>query len=111
MISKPNGETYSKSRIGRRFRKITNLAGIKDFRFHDLRHTFASHLVMQGVDLITLQKLGRWKSYEMVLRYTHLSPSHNKNAIDKLGGIFTVKKFERKVETSGEVRLGVVMTL
>jgi integrase len=91
VICKANGEPYSKSRIGRRFRKITDIAGIKDFRFHDLRHTFASHLVMQGVDLITLQKLGRWKSYEMVLRYAHLSASHKKKAVDTLNGLFEGK--------------------
>ena len=44
----------------------------------------------------------------MAMRYAHLSPSHNKNAIDKIGGIFTIKKYERNKETSGEARLGVI---
>ena len=59
-------------------------AKIADFRFHDLRHTFASRLAMEGVDLLTLKELGGWKSLQMVQRYAHLSPSHRRSAIERL---------------------------
>ncbi|MFP1891033.1 site-specific integrase [Lonsdalea quercina] len=51
-------------------------AGIEDFRFHDLRHTWASWLVQSGVPLSALQEMGGWESIEMVRRYAHLSPVH-----------------------------------
>jgi integrase len=46
-------------------------ADIGHLRFHDLRHTFATRLVQAGVDLYTEQKLGRWKTLSMVMRYAH----------------------------------------
>jgi integrase len=46
-------------------------ADVKRFRFHDLRHTFATRLVQAGADIYTVQKLGRWKTISMVMRYAH----------------------------------------
>lgn len=59
-------------------------AKIEDFRFHDLRHTFASRLTMEGVDLLTIKDLGGWKTLAMVQRYAHLSPGHRHAAIERL---------------------------
>lgn len=60
-------------------------AKIKNFHWHDLRHTFASRLVMKGVDLRTVQELLGHKSITMTCRYAHLSQSHLKEAVEKLG--------------------------
>jgi len=60
------------------------LEGIQDFHFHDTRHTFASHLVMGGVDITTVSKLLGHKSLTMTLRYAHLAPSHLVKAVEIL---------------------------
>jgi integrase len=59
-------------------------AGLVDFHWHDLRHTFASRCIMAGVDIRTLQQLLGHKSLQMVVRYTHLSQSHELAAVEKL---------------------------
>jgi integrase len=76
-----NGGKYTKDYITHLFGKIVKQAGIKDFRFHDLRHTFASRLVMSGVNLKTIQELLGHKDYRMSLRYSHLSPEIKKQAV------------------------------
>lgn len=60
----------------RAWRQTLREVGIGDFRWHDLRHTWASYHVQQGTPLNVLQKLGGWESAEMVRRYAHLSVEH-----------------------------------
>ena len=66
------------------FYKALRLSGIEPCTFHHLRHTFASHVAMNGVDLTTIKELMRHKSYAMTLRYAHLSNQHTKHAVDQL---------------------------
>ncbi len=63
------------------FRKAVKKAKIEDFRFHDLRHCFASDLVRKGVDLFTVQKLLGHSSPKMTMRYAHLGNDHLRRAI------------------------------
>lgn len=70
--------------LRRDFDKAVKKAGVSPFRFHDLRHTFASRLAMNGVNDRTLQALGGWKTPRMILRYAHLGPSHLQDAVEGL---------------------------
>jgi len=69
------------------FYKARDQAKIENFRFHDLRHTFATRLVQQGVSIFDLQKLGRWKTVSMVMRYAHHNPESLRAAIEVMDGI------------------------
>ncbi len=70
--------------VKRSFATACRKAKLTDFHFHDLRHTFASQLVMNGVDITTVSKLLGHASLTMTLRYTHLAPDHLKTAVDVL---------------------------
>jgi site-specific recombinase XerD len=57
---------------------------VKDFHWHDIRHTFASRLVMAGADIRAVQQLLGHKSIVMTMKYAHLSPDHTADAAEKI---------------------------
>ena len=70
------------------FATALNKAGITNFKFHDLRHTFASHFVMNGGDLFALKEILGHSSLKMVLRYAHLASAHKRKMLNNLNGKF-----------------------
>jgi integrase len=66
------------------FTRAVKKAGIPDFRFHDLRHTFASRLVMAGVHLIVVKELMGHHDISMTMRYAHLSSEYRQQAVNLL---------------------------
>jgi len=86
-INPKTGDRYKD--IKSAFKTALKKAGIKNFHFHDLRHTFASHLVMAGVDLTTVKELLGHKDIKMTLRYSHLAPEHKQKAVNVLNNLFS----------------------
>ncbi|MCX7091184.1 MAG: site-specific integrase [Legionellales bacterium] len=80
--------TYKNNSIGqcntKAWRNALERAEIDNFRWHDLRRTWASWHVQNGTSLQELQMLGGWSSFEMVLRYAHLSSEHLRDAADRI---------------------------
>ncbi|PNE70754.1 integrase [Burkholderia thailandensis] len=60
----------------RDFAQACKTAGMADFNWHDLRHTWASWHVQRGTPLMVLKELGGWETVAMVQKYAHLAPSH-----------------------------------
>ena len=88
IFSNEDGQTFRDVR--RSFETALRRSGIEDFRFHDLRHTFASNLVMEGVDIMTVKELMGHKDLTMTLRYAHLAPNYKTKAVNILDRIMSL---------------------
>jgi integrase len=84
----------------RAWRQALEKAGIEDFRWHDLRHTWASWHVQSGTSLQELMELGGWSSYEMVMRYAHLAADHLRSAACRIDGTISSQSPLRLVANS-----------
>ncbi|MEL7628753.1 site-specific integrase [Pectobacterium aroidearum] len=107
--TKPNGEKMPEIRKlrvdgNKAWNAALKRAGIENFRFHDLRHTWASWLVQSGVPLSALQEMGGWESIEMVRRYAHLSPNHLTQHAKQIDGIFDKNGTNTSQGIIGEIK-------
>lgn len=85
----------------RSFHQAMREAGINDFRFHDLRHTFASHLLLNGGALADIRDILGHKDMTMTLRYAHLSSEHKRKAVNLLNDLTDGCQIEQKVIAIG----------
>ena len=93
----------SESSYGARewFEKCGEAAKIDNFTWHCLRHTFASNLVMRGVDIGTVQELMGHKTIQMTMRYAHLAPAHKLAAVERLAsGAQLAQPSDTRTDTS-----------
>jgi site-specific recombinase XerD len=81
------------------FGEALNRSRIAGYHWHDNRHTFCSRLVLAGVDIRTVAALAGHATIQMTMRYAHLSPDHNRAAVDKLMQ-FSLKQSDTKSDTS-----------
>ena len=85
--------------VRKAFSTACRRAGIGNFHIHDLRHTFASWLVMEGVPLFEVSKLLRHASIQMTERYAHLAPDYLHDAVASLGFSARFQHTEKPKET------------
>jgi site-specific recombinase XerD len=108
VIRNPQGEPLTDPRHW--FEDAVCKAGIKDFSWHCLRHTFASRLIMAGIDLRTVQELLGHKCIAMTVRYSHLSSSHTLAAVECLVGTNPEGPTDTKTSTTAteQIQAGLV---
>jgi len=94
-----NREGKPYGNVRRSFATALRKAEIKDFHFHDLRHTYASQLAMAGIDLKTIQEELGHKDFKMTQRYAHLSPGYKRVKIDYFCNQFR-ESVEKKISTN-----------
>ena len=75
---------FRKDQMGMAFRRAVKRAGIENFRFHDLRHTFCSYQAMNGIQGRGLMALMGHKDTRMTARYSHLSDAYLREAVDRM---------------------------
>ena len=78
-----NGKKYG-FHLTERVKRLAKSIGISNMTVHALRHTFISHLVMNGVDLVSVKELAGHSDIKTTMRYAHLAPGHLRKSIDKL---------------------------
>ena len=85
------------------FNEALTDAKIKDYSWHCNRHTFASRLVMAGVDLRTVAELMGHNSIQMTMRYAHLAPQHNRAAVDLLVPVSETRQTRKAAKCANEL--------
>ncbi|MSR84339.1 MAG: site-specific integrase [Candidatus Latescibacteria bacterium] len=96
VFSRPDGSPFKWPEGG--FQGALQRAGVtRHIRIHDLRHTFASHLVMKGIDLRTVAKLLGHRDIKMTMRYSHLAPEHLQAAVE----VLTQRTPQRQAQREG----------
>jgi integrase len=104
-----NGYSSEKTKGAREwFQNCLVDAGIKNFTWHSLRHTFGSRLVMAGVDIRTVQELMGHLTITMTLRYSHLAPQHQLAAVQRLCDTVATQKGATDSRTDSSADPGLV---
>jgi integrase len=72
------------------FKATCRKAGISDLRFHDLRHTAATYMVIGGIDLVTVKEILGHATIQMTMRYAHPTPENKRRAVEVLSELFRI---------------------
>lgn len=97
VFSSPNNPTQSIS-IRTAWETAVRRAQVENFRFHDLHHSTASYLAMNGASLLEIAEILGHKTLQMVKRYSHLSEDHKATVLEKMNSkVWVANKFVLKV--------------
>lgn len=88
---KRTGLVFRRGEVRTSFENAVARADIPNFRFHDLRHTFASHFMIRGGNLYDLKEILGHSDMKMTMRYAHLSPHHLHGSIAKVEGLAKIR--------------------
>jgi integrase len=99
VFTAPKDDSQPLGNFHNAFNRAVERAGITDFRYHDLRHCFASTLVKHGTDIRTVQELLGHQSLAMTMKYTHVDPERRTQAVRMLDKVFSVGAAEEAVST------------
>ena len=90
------GKVFDTTNFRRRWASAVKSAGMPDFHFHDLRHTFASWARQNGADLADICDALFHSSVSVTMRYAHIRPGHDKTAFDRVGDLLTAQNTAQK---------------
>lgn len=80
------GRVFDTTNFRKKWDKARETAKLEDFRFHDLRHTFASWARMEGADIADIRDALDHSSVAVTMRYAHIEPEHHTTAFDRVAG-------------------------
>lgn len=104
--TKREGQVFDTTNFRRRWNEAVKAAGLKNFRFHDLRHTFATWARKNGIDLATLKEALNHSDISMTMRYANVSPDEVETTFDKVSatllGTFAGTEAKKSAENSGK---------
>jgi site-specific recombinase XerD len=89
-ILEKNGSNRYDRTLWEDIKKLTKALGIKNANIHTFRHTFASYMIMNGFDIVTVKELLGYSDITTTMRYAHLMPNHKMWAVNKLKAITRV---------------------
>ncbi len=92
-----NGKKIYPNNLRTSFYTVLRKVGIEDFRWHDLRHTFATRLAQAGVDLYKISRLLGHKDIKMTQRYAHHCPDSLRNGVEILESDYNLTTMESKM--------------
>jgi len=95
VIRRADGRAWGSIRTA--FDQACTRAKLDDFRFHDLRHTYASHFMMRGGNVAELRDILGHADIKMTMRYAHLSPAHLRTTVNRMAGLTPVVRPVDKV--------------